>query len=152
MDSGLSQRLHPDQWRTTLNPFCSVSPFLWGQAPQWYLRFNAPRRQSPQYLVPLVSSISPLFPSAYAGPFLSGFSGAHDIVFPISQRGNGSPSCLLSIPAPRNRRESHTVTMLFTQLLVNAGSLKVEHQHTLISYSHSNNLRKSYTHTAINEG
>ena len=32
--------------------------------------------------------------------------------------------------------------MLFTQLLLNAGSLKVEHQHTLITHSHANNLRE----------
>ena len=38
--------------------------------------------------------------------------------------------------------------MLFTQVLLNAGSLKVEHQHTLISHSHSNNLRETtHTHT-----
>ena len=57
-------------------------------------------------------------------------------------------SCLLSSLAPRNKQESHTVTMLFTQLLLNVGSLKVEHQHMLISYLHSNNLRElSHTHT-----
>ena len=66
----------------------------------------------------------------------------HDIAFPISQPGNCSASFLLSRPAPRNRQESHPVTMLFTQLLLNAGSLKVEHQHTLITHSHANNLRE----------
>ena len=65
-----------------------------------------------------------------------------DIIFPISQPGNCSASCLLSSPAPRNRQESNTVTMLLTQLLLNAGSLKVEHQHSLILYSHSDNLRE----------
>ena len=64
-----------------------------------------------------------------------------DIVFPVSQRGNCLARCLRSSPAPRNRRESHTVTMLFTQLLLSAGSLRGEHQHTLISSSHSNTLR-----------
>ena len=58
------------------------------------------------------------------------------IVFLISQAGNCLASHLLNSPAPRNRQESHKVTMLFAQLLLNAGSLKVEHQYTLISYSH----------------
>ena len=72
----------------------------------------------------------------------------HEIVFPISQPANCSASCMLSRLAPRNRLESYTVTMLFTQLLLNAGSLKVEHPHALISYSHPNNLRElSHTHT-----
>ena len=67
-------------------------------------------------------------------------SRAHvcDMVFPIRQPGN----CPASSPAPRNRQESHTVTMLLTQLVLNAGSLGVEHQHTLVFYSHSNNLRE----------
>ena len=43
--------------------------------------------------------------------------------------------------------------MLFTQLLLNAGSLKVEYQHTLMSYSHSNNLREiPHTHTEQSMG
>ena len=55
---------------------------------------------------------------------------------------------MLSRLAPRNRLESYTVTMLFTQLLLNAGSLKVEHPHALLSYSYPNNLRElSHTHT-----
>ena len=38
--------------------------------------------------------------------------------------------------------------MLFMQLLLNADSLKVEHQHTLIFYSHSDNLRETeHTHS-----
>ena len=65
-----------------------------------------------------------------------------DTVLSISQLVNCSASCLLSSPAPRNREEPHTVTMLFTQLLLNAGSLKVEHQHTLISHSRANSLRE----------
>ena len=65
-----------------------------------------------------------------------------DVVFPASQAGSCSATCLLSNVAPMNRQGSHTVTMLFIQLLLNAGSLKVEHQHTLITYSHSNNLRE----------
>ena len=69
-------------------------------------------------------------------------SVVHDIVFSVCQLGNCSASCLLSSPAPRNRQESHTVTVLFTQLLLKAGSLKVEYQHTFISYSHSHNLRE----------
>ena len=72
----------------------------------------------------------------------------HNIAFPISQLGTCLAGCIVSNPAPRNRQESQEVTMLFTQLLVNTGSLKVEHQHTLISHSHSNNLREtSHTHT-----
>ena len=63
-----------------------------------------------------------------------------DIVFPISQLGNCLAGGLLRSLVPRNRQESHIVTTLFIQLLLNAGSLKVEHQHTLISYSHSHNL------------
>ena len=72
----------------------------------------------------------------------------HDIVFPVSQPGSCSASCLLSSPAPGNRQESHTVTLLFNQLLLNAGSLKVEHQHTFISYSRSDTGRgiKHNTH------
>ena len=65
-----------------------------------------------------------------------------DIVFPISQLGNCLTRCLLSSLAPGNRQELHKVTMLFTQLLLNAGSLKVKHQYILISYSQSNNLRE----------
>ena len=37
--------------------------------------------------------------------------------------------------------------ILFTQFLLNAGSLKLEHQHTLISYSHCNNLSEIHTHS-----
>ena len=66
----------------------------------------------------------------------------HDRVFPMSQLDNCWASCLPSSPAPRNRQESYKVTMLFTQLVLNAGSLSVGHQHTLISYSHSNSLRE----------
>ena len=38
------------------------------------------------------------------------------IVFPISQPGTCPASCLLRSPAPRHRQESHTVTMLVTQV------------------------------------
>ena len=65
-----------------------------------------------------------------------------DTIFPISWLGNCLASCLLSRPAPRNRQESHTVSVLSTQLLLNVGSLKVEHQHTFIPYLHSNNQRE----------
>ena len=41
--------------------------------------------------------------------------------------------------------------MPFTQLLLNAGSLKVEHWHTLISYPPSNNPREILTHTDSNQ-
>lgn len=50
-------------------------------------------------------------------------------IFPISQLGDCSASCLQNNPAPRNSQKSHKVTMLFTQPLLNAGSLKIEHQH-----------------------
>ena len=75
----------------------------------------------------------------------------HDTVFPLSQPGNCSASCQLSSPAPRHRQEPHTVTMPFMQLLLSADSLKVEHQHTLISYSHSDDLRET-THTQPSMG
>ena len=43
--------------------------------------------------------------------------------------------------------------MLFIQTLLNAGSLKLEHQVTLISYLRSNNLREiSYTHAKQSVG
>ena len=43
--------------------------------------------------------------------------------------------------------------MLFMQLLLNADSLKVEHQHTLIFYSHSDDLRETeHTHTQPSMG
>ena len=72
-----------------------------------------------------------------------------DIVFPLGQPGNCLASCLLRSPAPMNRQESHTVTMqLFTQLLLNSGSLKVEHQHILTSYSHS---KRNITYTRSNQ-
>ena len=74
-----------------------------------------------------------------------------DTVLSISQLVNCSASCLLSSPAPRNREEPHTVTMLFTQLLLKAGPLKVEHQHTLISYSHSSNVKRNIIHTQGNQ-
>ena len=41
--------------------------------------------------------------------------------------------------------------MPFTQLLLNAGSLKVEHWHTLISHPPSNNPREILTHTDSNQ-
>ena len=66
-----------------------------------------------------------------------------DTVFAISQRGNCSASSLLSSQESRNRQESHKVNYaIHSQLLLNSGSCKVEHQHTSIPYSHSNNLRE----------
>ena len=66
------------------------------------------------------------------------------IVFPVSQPGNCSMSGLLGSPAPRNRQESHTVTLLFTQLLLNAGSTYISFLLTLwqskrnTTHAHSN--------------
>ena len=59
-----------------------------------------------------------------------------NIVFPINQLGNSLARCPLSSQAPRNGEGSHTVTTLFSQLLLNAGSLTAEHQRALICYSH----------------
>ena len=67
------------------------------------------------------------------GLFLVGWlSQAHVSrhVFPISQLGDCSACCLQNHPAPRDGQKSHKVTVLFTQPLLNAGSLKIEHQHT----------------------
>ena len=74
------------------------------------------------------------------------------MVSPISQSGHCLARCPLSSPAPRKRQESHTVTMLFTLLVLNAGSLRVEHQHILTSCSHSDNLREYNTHTQQSMG
>ena len=73
----------------------------------------------------------------------------YDMVLPISPPGSCSAGCPWRNPTPRNRQESHSVTMLLTQLLWNAGFLKVEHQHTFIAYSQSKNL--SVTHTRSNQ-
>ena len=74
----------------------------------------------------------------------------HDVVFPVSQPGNCSATCLLSSPAPRNGQDidrTHTVTQWLCHSLSFYWMLvlcRVEHQPTLISYSHSNSLRDIY--------
>ena len=67
----------------------------------------------------------------------------HDTVFPVKSAGQ----LLGELPAEQPGTKSYTVATLFTQLLLHAGSLRIERQHTLIAYSHSDNLGEiQHTH------